>query len=244
MGARFHRYGGLRGYGVAMAETPLSPHAATPGELRERLRAEAAAMPFLVLRDDDDRQVIIDLGDDRQRLTIGRGEANDVALEWDVRVSRTHAALERLGADWTIVDDGLSRNGTWVNGERVTARRRLRDGDIVRVGGTPLAFCAPGGSTRADATMTAEGVPVGDVLTPAQRRVLVALCRPYREGAFATPASNPTIAGELSVSVDAVKTTMRSLFDLFGIGDLPQNQKRASLALQALREGVVSRRDL
>jgi hypothetical protein len=44
--------------------------------------------------------------------------------------------------------------------------------------------------------------------------------------------------------VDAVKTTMRALFELFGIGDLPQNQKRASLALQALREGVVSRRDL
>jgi pSer/pThr/pTyr-binding forkhead associated (FHA) protein len=227
-----------------MAETPLSPHAATPAELRERLRAEAAAAPFLVLRDADDRQVIIDLGDDCERLTIGRGEANHVALEWDARVSRTHAALERLGADWTIVDDGLSRNGTWVNGERVTTRRRLRDGDVVRVGGTGLAFCAPGQGTRADATMTAEGVPVGDVLTAAQRRVLVALCRPYRDGAFATPASNPAIAGELSVSVDAVKTTMRSLFNLFGIGDLPQNQKRASLALQALREGVVSRRDL
>ena len=56
--------------------------------------------------------------------------------------------------------------------------------------------------------------------------------------------SNPAIADELSVSVDAVKSTMRLLFDLFGIGDLPQNQKRASLALQALRGGVLSRRDL
>ena len=61
---------------------------------------------------------------------------------------------------------------------------------------------------------------------------------------LATPASNPAIADELSVSVDAVKSTMRLLFDLFGIGDLPQNQKRASLALQALRGGVLSRRDL
>ena len=141
-------------------------------------------------------------------------------------MSRTHATLERLGSDWTIADDGLSRNGTWVNEERVTARRRLRDGDIVRVGGTALAFCAPGPGPRADATLTAEGVPVGDILTPAQRRVLVALCRPYRDAAFATPASNPAIARELSVSVDAVKSTMRTLFDVFGIGDLPQNQKR------------------
>ena len=87
-------------------------------------------------------------------------------------------------------------------------------------------------------------MPVGDVLTSAQRRVLVALCRPYRDAAFATPASNPAIARELSLSVDAVKSTMRALFDLFGIGDVPQNEKRAVLALQALRGGVVSRRDL
>jgi pSer/pThr/pTyr-binding forkhead associated (FHA) protein len=227
-----------------VADTPLGLHTATPAELRERLRAQAGAVPFLVLRDEHDRQVIVELAGDRARLTIGRSEVNDVALPWDARVSRTHAALERLGADWTVVDDGLSRNGTWVNGERVTARRRLGDGDVVRVGATALAFCAPERATRADATLTAEGVAVGDVLTPSQRRVLVALCRPYRDGAFATPASNRTIASELSVSVDAVKTTMRALFELFGIGDLPQNQKRASLALQALREGVVSRRDL
>jgi pSer/pThr/pTyr-binding forkhead associated (FHA) protein len=227
-----------------VAQTPLQPHVATPAELRERLRAEAATEPFLVLRDEDDRQVIVELVGDRAQLTIGRDEATDVALAWDARVSRTHATLERLGSDWTIADDGLSRNGTWVNEERVTARRRLRDGDIVRVGGTALAFCAPGPGPRADVTVTAEGVPVGDVLTTTQRRVLVALCRPYRDVAFATPASNPAIAHELSVSVDAVKSTMRSLFELFGIGDLPQNQKRAGLALQALRGGVLSRRDL
>ena len=227
-----------------MAGSPLRPHVATPAELRERLRAEAAAAPFLVLRDEDDRQVIVELVPDRARITIGRDEATDVALAWDARVSRTHATLERLGSDWTIVDDGLSRNGTWVNEERVTARRRLRDGDIVRVGATTMAFCAPGPGPGADATLTAEGVPVGDVLTSAQRRVLVALCRPYRDAAFATPTSNPAIARELSLSVDAVKSTMRALFELFGIGDVPQNEKRAVLALQALRGGVVSRRDL
>jgi hypothetical protein len=235
---------GLPGYGVRVAETPLSPHVATPAELRERLHAEVAGAPFLVFRDEDDQQVIVELTGDRARLTIGRSEASDIALEWDARVSRTHAALERMGAEWTVVDDGLSRNGTWVNGERVTARRRLQGGDIIRVGGTALAFCAPGLGTSADATLTADGVPVGELLTPGQRRVLVALCRPYRDRAFATPASNREIAAELSLSVDAIKTTIRSLFGVFGIEDLPQNQKRASLAQQALRSGVVSRRDL
>ena len=45
-----------------------------------------------------------------------------------------HAALERAGEEWTVVDDGLSHNGTFVAGERVTARRRLRDGDVIAIG--------------------------------------------------------------------------------------------------------------
>ena len=47
-------------------------------------------------------------------------------------------------------------------------------------------------------------------LTPAQLRVLVALCRPP-DG----PASNEEIADELTVSIDTVKTHMRALFDAF-----------------------------
>jgi hypothetical protein len=82
------------------------------------------------------------------------------------------------------------------------------------------------------------------VLTPAQRRVLVALCRPFRDSPAASPASDRDIAAELGDGVDAVKTTMRALFDLFGIEDLPQNRKRAALALHALRVGSVVRRDL
>ena len=54
-----------------------------------------------------------------------------------------HAALERAGDDWILVDDGLSHNGTYVGGERVNGRRRLRDGDVISVGTTTIAFCAP-----------------------------------------------------------------------------------------------------
>ena len=227
-----------------MSETPLTPHAATPAEVHEQHRAAASGTPLLVFRDGNGQQVIVRLDSDRKVLTIGRKHDRDVALTWDVRVSREHAFLEHLGADWAVCDEGDSRNGTWVNSERIQGRRLLRDGDTLRLGSTAIAYCAPETPTNAPPTMTAEGVPVVDVLTASQRRVLVALCRPYKDSAFATPASNPTIARELCVSVDAVKTTMRSLFDLFGIENLPQNQKRAALAGQALREGVVSRRDL
>ena len=73
----------------ARGRVAASPPRLNPAELRDRLRAQSAAAPFLVLRDEDDRQLIIDLERDHDRLTIGRGDANDVALPWDARVSRT-----------------------------------------------------------------------------------------------------------------------------------------------------------
>ena len=177
-------------------------------------------------------------------MTIGRRPANEVALDWDSEVSRVHAALERAGDDWILVDEGLSHNGTYVGGERVNGRRRLRDGDVV-VGRRDddrvlrrrrrRPRCRP--SPRSARTSPS-------CSRPAQRRVLVALCRPFREGTFATPATNQQIADELVVSVDAVKSNLRPLFAAFGVDDLPQNQKRASLAMKALRSGVISRREL
>ena len=67
-------------------------------------------------------------------------------------------------------------------------------------------------------------------LTPAQRRVLAALCRPLDGPGYAAPASNQQIADELFVTVDTVKRTLTALFELFGLEALPQNQKRAALA--------------
>jgi DNA-binding NarL/FixJ family response regulator len=82
-------------------------------------------------------------------------------------------------------------------------------------------------------------------VSPGQKRVLVALCRPFKEGAaFATPATNQQIADELTLSVDAVKTHLRALFEKFGVEDLPQNQKRVALVERALQSGIVSERDL
>jgi pSer/pThr/pTyr-binding forkhead associated (FHA) protein len=226
-----------------MTRSPFATHAATPQELRERISAERSGEPFLLYRDGAGEQVIVPLGA-QQRITIGRRPTNDVALDWDSEVSRVHAELERTGDEWTVTDDGLSHNGTYVAGQRVTGRRRLRDGDVIAVGGTAIAFCAPSGDSISGSTVTSVGPRVAELLTPAQRRVLVALCRPFRDSTYATPATNQQIADELVVSVDAVKSNLRALFAAFGVDDLPQNQKRASLAIEALRTGVIARRDL
>lgn len=224
-----------------MADSPLHAHASSPRELSDRISAERGGSAFLLYRDGDGNQVILPLLG--ERVTIGRRPSNDVALDWDSEVSRAHATLERSGDDWTLADDGLSHNGTYVGSDRITGRRRLRDGDIINVGGTAIAFCAPSAGSSMQ-TVTSVGPRIGDLLTPAQRRVLVALCRPFRDETYATPATNQQIADELVVSVDAVKSNLRALFAAFGIDDLPQNQKRATLALSALRTGVVNRREL
>ena len=101
-----------------MPNSPLDVHTATPQELSERLAAERKATAFLVYRDAAGQQAILSLHD-ADRVTIGRGPANQLTVDWDAEVSRTHAVLERIGGDWIVVDDGLSHNGTHVNGHRV-----------------------------------------------------------------------------------------------------------------------------
>jgi len=58
----------------AVGASPLDPHVATPGEIRDRIRAERTGAPFLLYRDCEDRQVLVDLGD-RERVTIGRARS-------------------------------------------------------------------------------------------------------------------------------------------------------------------------
>ena len=220
--------------------SPLDAHVASPEELRDRIAAERRGAPFLVYRTGAGEQMLIDLGAALRASRSAGATSNDVVLDWDARVSRVHAALERVGEEWAIMDDGISHNGTWVNGERITSRRRLRDGDTISVGATVVVFRTPPGSSASRPTVSAVGPHVGELLTPAQRRVLVALCRPFKDSQYATPASNQRIADELVISVNTVKGTLRALFAVFGIDDLPQNEKRASLALQALRTGVAA----
>jgi class 3 adenylate cyclase len=105
----------------------------------ERGQPEPDALPFLAYQDEAGAQRAYVLEGDGD-LTIGRGEDADVRLGWDPSVSLIHAEVTRLGRQWLISDDGVSRNGTFVNGERISGRRRLRDGDAVRVGRTTLSF--------------------------------------------------------------------------------------------------------
>jgi pSer/pThr/pTyr-binding forkhead associated (FHA) protein len=212
-------------------------------ELKAQIEAERAGRPFLVFRDGSGEQAILPI-EANAELWVGRAGSADVRLDWDEEVSALHAQIEVVRDECTLVDDGLSRNGSFVNEERVHGRRHLRDGDSLRFGRTVLAYRRPG-EDAPEATAIAGEVPAAATVSPAQRKVLLALCRPYKDGnSFATAATNQQIAEELHLSVDAVKTHMRALFEKLGVGDLPQNKKRVALVEQALQTGIVNRREL
>ena len=217
---------------------------ASAPELKAQIEAERAGRPFLVFRDGEGEQAIVAIEEGATELWVGRSESADVRLGWDEEVSTLHAQIEVVRDECTLLDDGLSRNGSFVNEERVHGRRHLRDGDTVRLGRTQILYRRPGEGVP-EATAVATEVPAAATISPAQRRVLIALCRPYKDGAsFATPATNQEIGAELHLSVDAVKTHMRALFEKLAVGELPQNQKRVALAERALQAGIVSRREL
>lgn len=222
---------------------PPSPHAATATELKAQIDAEREGQPFLIHRDGEGGHHITVLSG-RERLTLGRRSSADLALGWDEEVSRLHAELVRKGDDWTLIDDGLSMNGSFVNGEPVRGTRRLRDGDALRVGATVIIFRSPA-DQESHATAPSAGLRTLVNLTDAQRRVLLSLCRPFRDSAaFVTPPTNEHIARELYLSVDAVKKHMRALFEKFDVQHLPQNEKRARLVERAFAGGFISEQDL
>ena len=221
--------------------SPTGGATSTVAELKARIDAERRGNAFLVYRDGEGQQVIAELTGNQ--LTVGRREDNDVPLPWDREVSRLHAQIERIKHEWCLVDEGLSRNGSYLNGSRITGKRRLADGDRLCFGATLITFRTPAAAGD-ESTLALRDPPASVTLSETQRKVLIALARPMGDSAFATPATNQAIAEELHLSVDAVKAHLRVLFERFGLSELPQNQKRTTLAATVLVNGIIAPHEL
>jgi len=219
------------------------PGPSTARELQAVLHAARDRAPFLVYRDPAGAQRILGFGSERTALTLGRNPTADLSIGWDDQVSALHAVIERLASELTLRDDGLSRNGSYLNGERVHGIRRLRDGDMLRLGRTLILVRNPADADRS-ATAAALRPSQAANLSEQQRKVLSVLCRPLTNTSeLANLPTNKEIADELYLSVAAVKLHLRALFDKFAIGHLPQNKKRVALAQRALQNGLLSERD-
>jgi pSer/pThr/pTyr-binding forkhead associated (FHA) protein len=211
----------------------------TPEELEERQAALDRGDPFLLFRDGDGRQRIVALSAPVEAVTIGRRYEADISLPWDPEASRLHAELSLRAGEWTIVDDGWSQNGTWVNGLRLAGRRRLADGDLVKIGRTILGFHAPG-ATGPGPTMVQGELSATPRFSEQQQRILKALCRPlFADGDGFNPSSDLEVADETAIKVEVVTQEQDLLARLFGLEDMPRPERRAEVALLAVRSGLV-----
>jgi DNA-binding NarL/FixJ family response regulator len=171
-------------------------------------------------------------------MSIGRSRENGLALEDDSAASRVHAAIRRIGASWCLRDLG-SANGTFVNGQRLQGERALETGDEVLIGKTALVFRS---SDQKSGDMTESGPDKPD-LTPREKDVLVALCKPALSAdLFTEPASVREISGSLFITEAAVKQHLGHLYRKFGIHD--EDRRRTRLANEAFMRGSVSMADL
>jgi hypothetical protein len=170
----------------------------------------------------------------RDVTTIGRGSHVDVRLA-DPSVSRLHAEIVRRGPYAYVIDLGLSRNGTRVNG-RLVAQRLLDNGDVItfgsarcRVGGLPAEDCP------AEVDLRKATAPE---LTRRELDVVTSLCRPaLSDEAFVTPATAREVAAELVVTEAAVKQHLLRLYQKLRIPEGPN--RRVRLANDVVARGLV-----
>lgn len=74
------------------------------------------------------------------RITIGRTSNNDIVVA-DASISRLHAYVRRDATQWLVADGG-SKNGTWLKGAALEARRErpLESRAVLRLGEVDLTF--------------------------------------------------------------------------------------------------------
>jgi predicted component of type VI protein secretion system len=164
-----------------------------------------------------------------ERTVIGRDPEADIHID-DEAVSWNHLEIESRGGV-LMANDLDSRNGTELNGDPLDRPRRLRDGDVLIVGGHRLEVSDPQPG-RAGMTVAASEPAVA--LTDEERATAAALVAPYRsEGAFAgRPATRAEIAAELHVSE---RTAQRRLDALGAKLDVPGETGRERPRLIAAR---------
>jgi hypothetical protein len=108
---------------AAPAEAGVRATASRPDRKGARLR---------ILEPEEHRGESYPLGDE---ITVGRGGGCGIVLTADQFVSTVHARVFRRGDD-VFVEDLGSRNGTYVNGEKITTTTRIKRGDRVQFGQT------------------------------------------------------------------------------------------------------------
>jgi pSer/pThr/pTyr-binding forkhead associated (FHA) protein len=117
----------------------LAPQRVQDQKKRQRARGRSKPVGKLVVLTSPALRAGEEHAIDSSPLLIGREAENDVPLVRDEFSSARHARIEpRRDGVW--IEDVGSTNGTFVNGVRLTAPRKLSSGDVIRIGETDLRF--------------------------------------------------------------------------------------------------------
>jgi thioredoxin reductase (NADPH) len=90
------------------------------------------------------------------RVTLGRRSDCSFAVS-DLQVSSLHCSINGSGPRWILIDE-QSRNGTFLNGQRISQASELKPGDLIALGTCVAEFRAIGGvSAGTGPTVIADG---------------------------------------------------------------------------------------
>jgi DNA-binding SARP family transcriptional activator len=180
-------------------------------------RVRRRGRPLLLLHDGAGGQRVVPLDAAQSPLTIGRRSTNDICLGWDPEVSRLHAQLEYQDGSWDLTDEGLSRNGSFVDGELVRGRRQLSDAQVIRLGGTVLLYRSGGGASLPSAP--------GSAVTSTARVRSASQLEPSELALLRALAAGAAVAGN-SAELDSLRRR-------FDVQNLPPGERDVVLLQRA-----------
>lgn len=132
----------------------------------------AQSTPHLILKADSGSRYLSLVGS--SCWTVGRGDDNNFVLP-DRWISRNHAMLQRMETgEFYLIDLG-SRNGSFVNGRRVSVPVTLQNGDRLTFGQTELEFYAPNVEHVVDSSINVDSQEFTATATLHVRRLISVL---------------------------------------------------------------------
>jgi sigma-B regulation protein RsbU (phosphoserine phosphatase) len=154
----------------------------------------------------------IDLGEDS--YSLGRAHTNKLCYPDDASLSRSHMLVEKDGDDWVVSDLG-SKNGTLVNGARITGSTKLSPGDRLAAGQLVLRFVDPDVRTEESVVFvpgsTAEMAPGATVMTS-----LEGLLSSESSGRVEQPQPTPGSQPDQAFGLPIVQALIRAGRELAG----------------------------
>jgi len=137
----------------------------------------------LIIEDDDGLKTVVTIV--RDEITIGRQEGNTIRLT-ERNVSRRHARLVKENGNLLIEDLG-SYNGVRVNGEKITEKTKIKEGDLVEIGDYDLGIQGKFDANVPGSVAKQTTLPPGTVRAPAAAKPATSAA-----AAATQPPTNPS----------------------------------------------------